>query len=251
MKKVYRVTSITPVSLDNKALYQLIKESHDTIAKFTKAHKSELIYITKNTYLETLLDQFDDGLHVSRSSKVTRKLEEADNERKDALVTFFSLVRAFARSKETNSQTAYQGLMPLLKNYQQLTKLSYEKRTESINHLLAQLTGEIYQSALAQLHLIPHVEQLRTAQTNFARLYQERLTEQTGFTPSQNQKIKSELIETYEFLVDFTALNAYAYPEKAYFAQLRDQFNAIRSRYKKRKGKKVSSVVVENSTEQA
>ncbi|MGT2925885.1 DUF6261 family protein [Streptococcus cuniculipharyngis] len=245
MKKVYRVTGMSPAALDSKALYQLIKESHDAIAKFTKAHKTELLYVSKNTRLSTLLDQFDDGLHVNRSSRVTKKLEAADNERKDALVTLFSLIRAFARSKDSNSQAAYQDLTPLLKNYQKLTQLSYEKRTESINHLLAQLASVTYQSALTQFHLSPHVEQLKAVQNRFARLYQERLTEQTSFVPSQNRQLKVELIETYEFLVDFTALNAYAYPEKAYFAQLRDQLNAIRSRYRKRKGKKAPTVIAD------
>ena len=44
--------------------------------------------------------------------------------------------------------------------------------------------------------------------------------------------------EIYYFLVDFTAINAYAYPDKKQYADLRDHLNAIRSRYKKRKSAK-------------
>jgi len=35
--------------------------------------------------------------------------------------------------------------------------------------------------------------------------------------------------------VDFTAIIAYAYPERTHVANLRDHLNTIRSRYKKRK----------------
>ena len=61
------------------------------------------------------------------------------------------------------------------------------------------------------------------------------MAEQAAKTPSQAKVLRDELTEMYEFLVDFTAINAYAYPDKAYFASLRDHLNTIRSRYKKRK----------------
>jgi len=70
-----------------------------------------------------------------------------------------------------------------------------------------------------------------------------RLTELKGKTPSQNKTVRLKLQEIYDFLVDFTAINAYAYPDKKQYADLRDHLNAIRSRYKnpsqlRRRGKK-------------
>ena len=56
-----------------------------------------------------------------------------------------------------------------------------------------------------------------------------------GKAPSQNKEGCAKLQEIYDFLVDFTAINAYAYPDKKQYADLRDHLNAIRSRYKKRK----------------
>jgi conserved uncharacterized protein len=67
-----------------------------------------------------------------------------------------------------------------------------------------------------------------------------RLTELKGKTPSQNKTVRLKLQEIYDFLVDFTAINAYAYPDKKQYADLRDHLNAIRSRYKKRKSAKES-----------
>ena len=126
--------------------------------------------------------------------------------------------------------------------------MSYEKETEAVNHLLKELKDSDYQTALSTLHLTTHIETLTKAQAQFEKAYKERLAEQAGKTPSQAKALRVELTELYEFLVDFTAINAYAYPDKAYFASLRDQLNAIRSRYQKRKpAKKVKEEVAESN----
>ena len=59
--------------------------------------------------------------------------------------------------------------------------------------------------------------------------------------PSQNKEVRAKLQEIYDFLVDFTAIIAYAYPDKKQYADLRDHLNAIRSQYKKRKPAKNAS----------
>jgi len=48
--------------------------------------------------------------------------------------------------------------------------------------------------------------------------------------------------------VDFTAIGAYAYPERTHMVNLRDHLNTIRTRYKKRKpAKKVKEEAVESN----
>ena len=60
-------------------------------------------------------------------------------------------------------------------------------------------------------------------------------TELKGKAPSQNKTVRLKLQEIYDFLVDYTAIGAYAYPERTHMVNLRDHLNTIRSRYKKRK----------------
>ena len=62
-----------------------------------------------------------------------------------------------------------------------------------------------------------------------------RPTELKGKAPSQNKTVRLKLQEIYDFLVDFTAIGAYAYPKRTHKVNLRDHLNTIRSRYKKRK----------------
>ena len=62
-----------------------------------------------------------------------------------------------------------------------------------------------------------------------------RPTELKGKAPSQNKTVRLKQQEIYDFLVNFTAISAYAYPERTHMVNLRDHLNTIRSRYKKRK----------------
>lgn len=244
----YKITSLDMTRLEGKSFFQLLSDSLEAVNAFTKANKTELVYISKASRMELLLEKFQASLHNVRAGKFTENMEKADRERDDALVTLLSFIKAFSRVKVPAIQTAYEELNPLFKQYKGITTSSYEKETESINHLLKQLAQSNYQASIQALNLAEHIGTLKTAQAKFEKVYKERLAEQAGKTPSQVKALRLELTEMYEFLVDFTAINAYAYPDKAYFASLRDQLNAIRSRYKKRKpAKKVKEEVAETN----
>ena len=62
-----------------------------------------------------------------------------------------------------------------------------------------------------------------------------RLTELKGKVPSQNKTVRLKLQGIYDFLVNFIAIGAYAYPERTHKVNLRAHLNTIRSHYKKRK----------------
>ena len=234
----YKITSLDMTRLEGKSFFQLLSDSLEAVNAFTKASKSEQVYATKLGDMEKLLETLQAGLHRSKASQTVASLETYDRERDDALSTLTGLVKAFSRVKEASSKEDYDKLSKLFKNYAGITSMSYEKETEAINHLLKELKATDYQTALSTLHLTTHVETLTKAQAQFEKAYKERLAEQKGKAPSQNKEIRAKLQEIYDFLVDFTAINAYAYPDKKQYADLRDHLNAIRSRYKKLTPKK-------------
>ena len=234
----YKITSLDMTRLEGKSFFQLLSDSLEAVNAFTKANKSEQVYATKLGDMEKLLETLQAGLHRSKASQTVASLEASDRERDDALSTLTGLVKAFSRVKEASSKEAYEKFSKFFKNYAGITSMSYEKETEAINHLLKEIKDTDYQTALATLHLTTHVETLTKAQAQFEKAYKERLAEQKGKAPSQNKEIRAKLQEIYDFLVDFTAINAYAYPDKKQYADLRDHLNAIRSRYKKRKPSK-------------
>ena len=231
----YKIINLDITRLEGQSFFQLLSDSLEAVNAFTKANKTELVYISKASRMEPLLEKFQASLHNVRAGKFTENMEKTDRERDDALVTLLSFIKAFSRVKVPAIQTAYEQLNPLFKQYKGITTTSYEKETESINHLLKQLAQSDYQSSIQALNLTEHIQNLKAAQAKFEKVYKERLAEQKGKAPSQNKEIRAKLQEIYDFLVDFTAINAYAYPDKKQYADLRDHLNAIRSRYKKRK----------------
>ena len=198
--------------------------------------------------MEKLLETLQAGLHRSKASQTVASLEVSDRECDDALSTLTGLVKAFSRVKEAGRKEAYDKLSKLFKNYAGLTSMSYEKETEAINHLLKELKDTDYQTALSTLHLTTHVETLTEAQAQFEKAYKERLAEQKDKAPSQNKEVRAKLQEIYDFLVDYTAIDAYAYPERTHNVNLRYHLNTIRSCYKKRKpAKKAREEATENN----
>ncbi len=242
----YHITSLDITRLEGQSFFQLLSDSLEAFNAFTKANKTELVYISKTSVMEPLLEKFQASLHNVRAGKFTENLEKADRERDDALVTLLSFVKAFSRVKVPVIQTAYEELNLLFKQYKGITTTSYEKETESINHLLKQLAQSKYQASIQALNLTEYIASLKAAQAKFEKVYKERLAEQAEKSPSQAKALRLELTEIYEFLVDFTAIIAYAYPERTHVVNLRDHLNTIRSRYKKRKpAKKVKEEVAE------
>lgn len=238
MKKKYGVSSLHTTILGAQEFSQLMTESKEAITAFNKAHKVESIYTSKPEEMSQHLAKFQEGLHRAKASSLVTSLDQADRERDDSLATLTALVRAFSRVKETATKEAYDTLAGLLKNYAGIATANYEKETEGINHLLQELKKSSYQTALAKLHLEEHVESLVNAQKQFEEAYKERLTELKDKVPSQSKQLRMQLQEIYDFLLDFTAIMTYAYPERTHYADLRDQLNTIRSRYKKRKAVK-------------
>mgnify|MGYP000989749291 FL=1 len=100
----------------------------------------------------------------------------------------------------------------------------YTTKLDEIDKLREKLQGG--------LHLEAHVDSLVAVQKAFEKIYKERLTELKGKSPSQNKNLRLKLQEIYEFLVDFNAIMAYAYPERTHVVNLRNHLNTIRSRCK-------------------
>lgn len=232
MRKPYQIAPLATRSLDLNEFTQLLSETKEAVLAASKGLKTEAVYTKKVEELTAGLDKLKIQLHKVKSSQVAKGLEVADNDRDVAFKTLVNLIRAFSQVKETNTKAAYDKLSRLFAGYKGLDKLSYEKESEAINHLLAALKEESYQTALTQLHLTSHVTTLTQAQRAFETIYKARLKEQQNQNPSQTGRIRQELQEIYDFLVDFTALYTYAYPEIVATRDLHKTLNTIRTRYK-------------------
>lgn len=245
----YKISTLDLRSLDNANTAQLLTSSLALLTAFVKVDRADNGFYKKQLPLmEQQLAAFEAGLHQNRASQVAKKLEAADKERDLALTTVTKLVRAYSSVKTEPIASSHQLLSSLLKTYKLTSKTSYEEETELLRNLLKELGKSTYRSAIAALHLTEPIASLKAAQTAFETLYQERLTEQTSTSPSQSKQLRKELTERYSLVVDYTAVNAAAHPEKTYLASLRDDLNTVRKRYRGLSPKKASDKTSDTST---
>lgn len=241
MKKIYGVQTLKLSELDNHEFAQLMTETAKLIEAFSKKAKSELAYVSKLVAFQPALENFQASLHTAKKSQTAASLAEVDRERDEAVTTLFNLHKGYALVKTPTIKAAYDSLAIVFASYKNITSANYEKESESITQLLKKLAEPDHVTALTQLNLTVFVDNLRTCQRAFERAYQARLQEMEGKKPGRSKQLRGELTEIYDFFVDYTAVSSYAYPERAYFAELRDQLNALRSRYKKHTASKKTS----------
>lgn len=202
------------------------------------------------TELDTLLPKFKEQLHQTRKSKTIKAMEEADAERDDAFLTLKNLIKSYSRVKTAEMKEAYHNLSELFANYKGLASLTYEKETESINHLLAKLKNSPYQEAAERLHLTYHVTTLSQGQKRFELAYQDRLAEVEGRRLKADKNLREELLDRYDLLVMFTTVYRAAYPELVAYQKLHERLNAIRSRFRPQKANKKGEKATTSSSQE-
>lgn len=243
----YNIKPLTATALDNASFYQLIADTLDSLERFISEESAEVIYQTKADELKKRLAGYDGTKKTQTKSQTAGTLEQADEERDDALTTLTNFVKAYAKVKDAESQAAYSTLSAILKDHKVTTTSSYEKESAAIASLLKAFSSEKAQEALETLNLTPHITTLQSAQKAFDKAYKARIAEQKAKPVSQTRELRRQLLELYNFIIDFTAINAYAYPEKAELVDLHKELNTIRSRYKKRKSTKTNEVAHETT----
>lgn len=234
----YQILPLDYRSLDNANFAQLLASTIETVTAFNQKQKKEAFYSETLPVLVDKLEQFEASLHKIRASQVAKSLEAADRERDRALTTVTKLVRAYSSVPSEPIATSYKLLSGLLKNYTINSKSSYEEESQLLRHLLKELVKDKYTTAIATLHLNQPIISLLTAQEQFEERYKERLAEQSSHTPSQAKALRKELLDCYQLLIDYTAINVAAHPEKTDLATLRDDLNSIRKRYKNTNSKR-------------
>ncbi|MEW4354256.1 DUF6261 family protein [Streptococcus pneumoniae] len=231
----YGIKHLAVRGLDNENFLQLMIESRDAIASFVKEHAVEAVYPKQLEEFSTVLERFRTSLISKSTSKAVQDLEMADRERDVAVLTLSNLIRAFSRVTEPATKAAYETLSAVLKEHMLLVNDSYENASAKISHLLKALATGDCQKAFSSLYLTAYLDQLTVAHETFECCYKTCLQEEKGQLTSQIKPLRAQLLELYNFFVDFTAIMVSAYPDRAELKDLRNQLNIIRKHYKKRK----------------
>lgn len=209
-----------------------LADSREPIATFAKANRSETMYATHLTRLDSLLGDFKLAIDKAKKGTTSYNLSDVDKERDDATVTLFTLHKGFELIRIKNLKEAHDTLAPLFDSYKDLPKLNHDKQTVATKAFLASLAKEPYSSAITTLNLLPMVVALTNAQTKFDQAHQAKLAAKALKEVGKTQALRKELTQLYDLFFQYTHYSAQAYPEKVYFAKLEKELKAICEEYK-------------------
>ncbi|GAE22613.1 DUF6261 family protein [Bacteroides pyogenes] len=149
-------------------------------------------------YLKTLrtrAGELKEALAAIPKDSVSESILLADRARDKALSVFRRKMQMFELTTDPNEEAAYKQLNEMWSKYETLAYMNFQVETEGINELVFNLTTSRFSSQVATLNLEPEVEQMRTDNENFKRVF--------GQDPERSEaKISYDARELYHTLIE-------------------------------------------------
>jgi hypothetical protein len=131
-----------------------------------------------------------------RKSPVTLRLEVADKRIDRAIVGINSLIRGMLHHPSPDTAEMARQLEIRMKDFGKITRKAYEEEAAAVQELVDELTGT-YSPQVAALGLMPWVEELGQAETDFVQLFRERNTELVNRPEVSTKEIRGLVDEQY------------------------------------------------------
>lgn len=238
LHKRYQLENLDLAHLTSDQLDKLVTDSLAKMQQFVTEHSEEVPLVKGAHTLNTHLQGFEDSLRTVSKSKVADKLVAADEARDKAYAILKQFLQANGQIAEEDIQTAYGKIAEQFNQFKNVATKTYEEESAALTQLIKKLKSADFKESVKKLGLENHLARLTQAQEQFETLYQTRLEETKAKTKSQTKLLKAELVNSYDSLADYIAVNAYHHTDKPHLKALLTDINAIRSRYKKRKTSK-------------
>ncbi|MDR0536895.1 MAG: DUF6261 family protein [Tannerellaceae bacterium] len=126
------------------------------------------------------LDAFnhEDDVYKRHRFIYTEELVVLDKQRKGFVSEIFDIVRLRLKKKdEVVAQAAKLLSVEIVHTYKNISRLNYEARTGDITNMIQAFQQPKYQAAVAQLALMPTINELTSSNYNFSVKYKERAEE--------------------------------------------------------------------------
>lgn len=151
----------------------------------------------------------DEALKPLAKSELTQKLHLLDTQRDEALVGFLGHCRAFINfPDEAKSQAAQKLLLNVEKYGKNIQNKPLKEETAIITNLLQDLATSELQQAVSLIGAEKWIENLRTANEQFAKIHNDRTQEQSLIETGKTKEARQELQEAFKVLVQ--TINALA-----------------------------------------
>ncbi|MCW6675428.1 DUF6261 family protein [Aerococcaceae bacterium NML171108] len=190
--------------------------------------------------VKTKLTAMQNALEQVVASEKSEALSQADTERDASLKALFDSIRPYRFARQIAEKDAYNALNLLFKQYRNTAGKGYEEETSLINSLLAKLKTPEYHPDVTTLGITKFVTNLTESQTQFNKVFTDRIKEQRGRVKYDVKTLRQALAQDYRLLLAYTAVLAQV-KKTEFYTQTLTVINGVHKYYAdnlaRRKGK--------------
>lgn len=160
----YKLTSLTLKQLDNDTFFQLNARSLKSLDASQLDYSSEASFEMAVRLWREATEVLEKAIAQDKGKELTKMLNKADRLRNSDFSIFKRSLSAYYTSQRPAEQTAYTELISIVKPYQNIHKLEYEKESLKMNALLETLSSAKNREYLDVLGITKLVDNLKASQ---------------------------------------------------------------------------------------
>jgi hypothetical protein len=177
----------------NEGHYEFMFNAIELMMRFPAVSTLLFPYIAE---LSRLLEIEKKIIDRHRKSAITLLLEVTDKRIDRAIVGINSLIRGMLHHPSPDAAEMARQLEIRKKEFGKITRKAYEEEAAAVQELIDELTGA-YSPHVAALGLMPWVEELGQAETEFVQLFRQRNTELTNWPAASMSDIRGLVDDQY------------------------------------------------------
>ncbi len=193
------------------------------------------------------LNKLEEGLVQSRKTGLTDNIVEADQQRDNLFIGFYSLIKGMTYfPNDSIAEMAEEVIIVIEKYDRHINRLAQREETAVLSNLIDDLKSEAYQQHINDLNLTPWVTAMEEANNRFQELYTQRTEEKAKFVVSLAKTERDQMQKIFTKLCEI--INAYAIIEgEENYKSLADKINTEINNVKQRIRTRGKKQIVEKS----
>lgn len=181
-----------------KSIYTNLKERNGTAVTITDTIFGQYLV---ELNLKNLT--YDKAMVQIAKSDETIKIAKADANRDKELICMYRYLTVFEFSSDDERLSAHASLNTLFDKYRGMQEWNYEKQTNGIDNLIADLESDRYQSSVDLLGMTTYVTAVKTSNNNFKTLFNGRTVEAISKEVFDVKELKKDLKDSYTKTIEY------------------------------------------------
>lgn len=168
---LYELTALRVSRLDNLTFGELLKRTLEDVGKLPATTLTDATIKAYVAGLTSRSTTFNKAILKIMASEDTSKIAAADQARDLSLYSFRKMLNVFLTSDVAAEIDSAMALLAVLNKYNGLADFEYEKESNGIDKLVAELENATYSKHITKLVLARYLTRIKTANAAFRTLY--------------------------------------------------------------------------------